>query len=649
MNEIEKKIENLADQNAISKETIVLQEEKTESSLSSQIQRLQKRLKHMEFNISHSIKRGDELSKKCFELMKSTELLAFDMVFTEYLFSDMPSAKVYEFLGSCVRPSFNLTTGKSEDFDAAIKHVQFLQGVIESTANNLLKIDFKSPAIPKRTSEFVLFLKDQKIRLENDINGLSNDLNPTINETYEQVDENNEVQQNDIDSEEFPSVLNKWLQSELKFGTDPDEDTIELRCLISNISRRLASVTRLHQSITTLKEASVKSDEISFADCETEDLLKSPFYIGVQRSCIFMMNAIRAMQAQQDIIPRLQHCVEKCTNHIVLMSQNSRDAIDELRRQHSSLVDMVNRKQKEVEYMRGELRSFVDSVFSDVKFDNYDHQHEELIAFYHDAEQRLKNEMHNVPVDSDAANQFNASLEKLSKIIQIRKEIFDLCNDQHTIMSQIHQKDQVLFKLIAENKKADEESLLQRDEMLQLSKYEKSIHDAFESLHLDDMAKWCEDLSSIMKNLNGCIDEQKNIEEELKEFFTKDEETDSIEEKKKEIEELSKMNYQMSMAIGNAKLDLENAIEDLFRVQQEVEKYKNYVPECIDKKNSPLQAKKHINMAICPICNKARRDTILSTCCHVMCRSCLDMNHDLLCPICQKPYSPDNIKPFYLQ
>ena len=137
--------------------------------LSAEIQRLQKRIQHMEFNVDQNVKRGEELSSNCYSLLRSTEMLAFDLVFAEYLLTNSSSEKVYEFLEKCIHPRFNLSSGRQEDFDAATKYVHELQNLIQTTTQNLLRSELSEKQIPKRTSDFVIFLRDQKAHLEQEI------------------------------------------------------------------------------------------------------------------------------------------------------------------------------------------------------------------------------------------------------------------------------------------------------------------------------------------------------------------------------------------------------------------------------------------------------------------------------------------------
>jgi rRNA maturation protein Nop10 len=89
--------------------------------------KIQNRIKHMEFNIDQNRKRGEALSRDCYALSQSTELLAFDFIFSSYLMGNCPSQEVYGFLNQCIHPGYDLSSSNPADFAKAAEHIQFLQ------------------------------------------------------------------------------------------------------------------------------------------------------------------------------------------------------------------------------------------------------------------------------------------------------------------------------------------------------------------------------------------------------------------------------------------------------------------------------------------------------------------------------------------
>ena len=73
----------------------------------------------------------------------------------------------------------------------------------------------------------------------------------------------------------------------------------------------------------------------------------------------------------------------------------------------------------------------------------------------------------------------------------------------------------------------------------------------------------------------------------------------------------------------------------------------DWIPDYIDK-NDEESMKRFKQMVICPICSQNRRDSILTSCGHPICRACLQKSEGV-CPICSVPFTEDNIKPFFMQ
>ncbi|EAX87183.1 hypothetical protein TVAG_095760 [Trichomonas vaginalis G3] len=610
--------------------------------LSAEILRLQQRIKHMEFNVDLNIKRGQELSENCFKLLRSTEMLACDFIFAEYLLSDNPDTnKVYVFLQNCIHPKFNLSSGKQEDFDMATKYVRDLQNLIQSCAVSLLRPETKQPQVPKRVSEFVTFLKDQKHQLQEEISANAEKAEEVL-KTEDVKPENKEKV--DIESPDFPSVLSKWLTNELHLGNTPDDETIELRCLINNVSRRLANVTRLHHSITEMKEMIIPFDQIDYTDCDAPALVNSPFFSGVKSSCSFLVNALKAMQAQKKILPVFQQNLEQCQEHLTTLCNKAQDAVKEMGKQLSHMNDTVARKEGEIQKMKEELKTFVDQVYAEpnlVSFSN----NEKAVQWYNDFEDKLKKYINS---DSSLESRLNSQLVLIQECRNERQQLAKLCDEQTELVKQIQQKNQRLFELIAQNKKLDEESVMQKDEQMLMSKYENALSAVFDGLHLEEMAKWADKLREVGEEFRKCAESQNQIAEDLNRYISAAEDKKVCDEKRKEIEQLSEMNYKMAQEVGNARLELESAKEDNFRAQQEVEKFRDWMPDCIDKKNSEA-VKKYKQMAFCPLCKYNRRDSILTTCGHAVCHSCLERDGQHLCPICKKSFTKNDIKPFFLQ
>lgn len=635
------------DSEFVNKKEIFIEEEDN-VDLSSQIQKLQKRIKNMEYYFDVHIKQGEELSDKCFKLLKATELLAFDLIIAQYLYTNLSQKEVNEFLVKCIRPKFNLSSGKKEDFDEAVKHVIDLQNIIQQSANVLNKIDFKAPEIPKRVSNFVLFLKDEKNKLESEIieNSVENISSKDNNNENIEIETSMNDSDVDIDNPSFPSVLANWLQNELKFENTMTDDSIELKCLINSVARRLANITVMQQKIEELKESNIKFEELHYTDCTEDALINSPFFKGVKNNCIFLLNAIKALKNQQNLIPQINKNLTQCLEYINNLLLQTKNAINEVGKQKKNLDETISRKESEIKRMKDDLKKFYDIIFSDEEIKIYDN--ESITEVIDSKEQKLTNAIQEKP---ELEEKLSGTLNTLRKAKTERQNLLALCNEQVELLKKLKEKDQKLFNTIARNKKIDEENLIKKDAFSLIKRYTNLLDEVISNMRLDLLEECHDDLKRISDVFKSLYENQKEIDQELKNYLSveNNEELQSVtESKKKEVKRLSEENYSKIVEYGNAKLELEAVIDDHFRIKQKLEAYDDFIPPIIDKNNKEA-VDKYRFMAFCPLCNKNRRNVILTSCGHVLCKECLDKAEQHHCPFCKTSFSSETIRPFFLQ
>jgi hypothetical protein len=169
-----------------------------------------------------------------------------------------------------------------------------------------------------------------------------------------------------------------------------------------------------------------------------------------------------------------------------------------------------------------------------------------------------------------------------------------------------------------------------------------------DSLRVNELTTWCDELGRIGAAFADLAKKQGETVGELRKYTEIGDAEELAAKKRKEIEELSVKNYKLWMEIGQAKLELDAVNEEHYRAVQQVEFLRNALPPYVDP-NNEQQVAKYRRMVFCPICQVNRRDCILSGCGHVLCRACLEKCQKKECPICQKPFSEDTMKPFFLQ
>ena len=133
------------------------------------LHRQKNKIHHIEFSIEQNRIRGEELSKQCNQIMRGMEMLAFNFLFYGYLIGKVDMNSVYKFMDACINPNFNLTNGTRDDVKLVMEHINELQSIILKFSDDILNNNVNVPFEPKRTSEFIVYLKEQKNMLKKEI------------------------------------------------------------------------------------------------------------------------------------------------------------------------------------------------------------------------------------------------------------------------------------------------------------------------------------------------------------------------------------------------------------------------------------------------------------------------------------------------
>ena len=651
--------------------------------------KLNNQIKHLEFNISQNQKRGEMLSKECYNLLRSTELLAFDFLFADYLLGETDAQTVYSFFERCIHPNFNLSSIQDANFENASLHVSYLQEVIKTHSQNFFQRDLKCPNIPKRTSQFVLYLKDQKSILERKIqsmkqNASENDQNnDTENkEVLKIYDVNLENKEDDleesgssltdsetesntknnldknIDSSDLPISFTKWIAEELNVGlNNPTKESLEVISLIKSIAYKLSEIAQLNGSINELKKKVIDPKNIDYSSCSPEDIEQSPFFIGVKNNCQFLMAAFNTMKSQENLIPLCFNALESCRSKLLSLSESYQKSINAMQEQITKIKESISQRQKTSNSLINDLQPFIDIIFMKYPLPDIPHERAKM---YDEIEARLKKELDSNSSNQEIVNKINEQLDALNQIKDKRKSLIDLYDEQVSLIQKIEEKDKSILSLIMDFCKAEIEEKLHNEELEQLRTYEENLKNVLDMLKFKEMGEWCDKLSEIGAGFANAAVSQNNIIKDMHNLLGLNNEPgrngrfdnastleSKIAAKKKEIEELSFTNYTLTNEISKMKLELNEIIDEQYRLEHDLQISDEWLPDYIDK-NNPEQIKKYKEKILCPVCKANRRNTILTSCGHPICRSCVD-KANYKCPICSKHFDNINVKPFFLQ
>ena len=421
---------------------------------------------------------------------------------------------------------------------------------------------------------------------------------------------------------------------------EPDEESVELRSLIGSVARRLSAVSRLHDSISAMKKKRIDPEDLEYTDCDPEAIDQSPYLTGLKSSCSFLLSLFNALQIQSQFIPEAQKAIEKCTAHFQQLHDASVTAVEEMKKHINNIQRNIEEKKFETTRDDAKSKPFIEAIYGNAQLKTSPtHEYYEKLVLQQSA--TFQNSQN--PLDEQ-------NLQILKDIRDQRAEVDQLLKELRQLTDSVREKDRTLFELVAENCKAEIEDELHEKEIRHLKEYERNLKHIVESI-IPQVKDWCDELHIVLSKLKESrIQQVELLEKQMKKLSCIDETEQKSEDLRNEINRLSQENYQLCQEVGQSKLQLDAAIEEQFRAQQEMELYKDWLPDFIDR-NDDRQIQQYNAMITCPICGINRRDCILSSCGHPLCRSCVDQEklQEKKCPQCKKPFTEADIKPFFLQ
>lgn len=603
------------------------------------VDELQKKIKHMEYNIEQNRNRAEQLSTNCNKLLRTTQLLAFDMIFANYLIGGVSPDQIYQFLENCLNPAFNLFFMQPENVQQIQEHINYLHQVINSCTAALQNFEFHGMDIERKTSEFLVYLKDKKYRLKHQLEKQSK---TESKNTQEFTEDPITLEKEEIycDQNMIEAQFMAWLTNEFHVQSDSLSSSIEFQCLLSNVSRKLASIAVLHDNIREAKE--IISHEIDYKDCDPEALRNSPFFKAVKDQCEFLHHAFESLQSQQVTIPLCYSALENCRHHILEITESSKKWLSEIQRNSTRVQQETNRKTEDAEKLQNELTPFIDSLYHPPQFSL-----KNALEYYEELTNKLKEQRVKNVNNPEISRQIESEIRVLNDIKAIRTSIIRLCMEQAEYLASIAAEDQVILGMVMDRRKADEEKSLHDWEMDLISAYDDSMKDVIDPAKLAETEAWVDELGAHGARFAEIAKEQEKIVTQLHKLtHTKKIEADT-KAKRKEIEELTTKNYKLNVEQGKLRSELDAALAEEIRARSEADARNEYLPPFVDR-NDDQQVARYRAMYICPVCRQNTRDRIIITCGHPVCSKCIESSNGK-CPICSQEYASSSVKPFFLQ
>ena len=137
------------------------------------IQKFKNVLLHMEHSIKQNRKKCIMICNECYAIMRHSEVVAMDLLFTEFLIGTATPSQMYNFIDSCTRPTFTLTSGDPREIDMAAEHIKMVHTQIQTSMLAIINSGQKYGNMNfKKANDLVQFLREQGQKFENDLKRL---------------------------------------------------------------------------------------------------------------------------------------------------------------------------------------------------------------------------------------------------------------------------------------------------------------------------------------------------------------------------------------------------------------------------------------------------------------------------------------------
>jgi hypothetical protein len=591
----------------------------------------------LEIAIDQNRKQGAAICRECFNALRVTEVLAFDLLIVDYFLGNATSAQISAYVESCVRPQFSLMPGDPREIEAFAEHIRSVQLQIQASIANLPRSDSKKIDPLKRNSELITFLNEQKQRCESDQKGEEKAQRPPV-EIHIDLPGEDPPDDTRVDAE-----FADWLKRQLRPGADAvDLETAEFRALFGTVVHRLQAVSALRSELSSLRSSQISTRNLQYTDCSPETIYRSPFFRAAQNNCRFLAIALKSIAAQKELVPACATALAQCRAHLESLRDKCAETMTQMLQCREYLDTTLAQRRTDVDQLSQELRPYAEALCFDITTCQLD----EMVAFTTsldtDIESRFKKVMGSFTTDLENRFKIENQLKLLFDLRSLRSATTAVCQKSFETIKASHAAQLELFRAVSDFCKAEEIVRLHQREIERMTTYHQHLTTVIDLMKADQIADWCAELTEVSGQIAAAIAEQKEIQAAFEPLLSDDLGRDEVARMNDDVEALMAVNARLVEEEAVLECQIVDAEEELFQVLQELECFKD-VDE--DDDEQELQAR-----VICPVCRENERNCILAGCGHPVCRQCIAAAKEAgKCPVCSAQFGEADVRPFILQ
>lgn len=594
---------------------------------SSEKRKQQHKLNFLKYKVQQHNKKAQNACVECYNALSKVELAAFDCLIADYFLGDCQINELRDFIACCAMPPFSLVNADRNDIAVAEQHIQYIFSKLQQTSQSLQRYKDHKIEPQKRPSEILSFLREQKSNLDRN----RTDIKPT---SQQQIDQMSSPSNQAVPSNPgFYKWLRKTMKSELSEST-------RIRQLIAKVSSKYNTVADLREATENLRQSKIAPQTINYEMCGLDNILHSPYISSAHSNYVFLQSMLSSIRSQKSyLIPRCQHLISRCQEMITNVQQKTEKMRAESIQQSQTLRSSLDRRIEDVNEIKKKIEPYTRSLIAAENVSS-------LEKFTEIAEDLDKILSEKITSKGNAPELLNL----LKELHTARKDTQTLAEFEINKMISAATIQKTYYNVIRDFSKADDQVYQSSRELTQLTSYEKYLTELSDLLKVRDIENWNQNLALVTTAFSELQEESTALAEavtpliEVKSDTESDAELEAMENK---VNELLEERIRLSKELTDIALDNAHATEELYNTVTKFTVLESDSANCRSE-SEEKQILKLQEKILCPICHKNRRNCLITTCMHPICKNCM-AEAGGQCPICGESFDDEDVKMFWFQ
>lgn len=563
-------------------------------------------------------KKNERILEIITDLIENIELLCFDLGICDYIFEPKDGKALQELFERCFElsdTSSRINYLEPESLRAHLSYllekIEYFQGNTQSNQSNCPTFDSIRRSL---NDTFQQHLKQAKslAKKSSSVKEVSLDVPVNLDEYFS------------FDPSPAACAFAKFIY---KHVLRPGTLTPELKDMLNRVSYRLTVLQQLQHQISVVRDlaADVSSDE-------AEDVSRSPHMELLADCCCFLKRILTVMDRSKlttklrEVSEMLKDERDSFSQFCAQLVENESNAIQEL---EASLVTSEKQREALKQSLGGSAGRVAEAFLDNIPVD------EEC-------------DLRSVFQKIDTAKMMNLQhMEKLRHIERLLDEGNAAFVDGIRDFRKLRAQERLLVTGRATRLRNEDCEHRFEQEYSLLDEYQNALR-AVISTKNSKTNRVLASLTGLLKTLNDHVSQSEILEAKVEKLLTLDQSdvVMAIEQKKTDIDSAKETLKNLDEELGRLEIEMYSLRE---KAAARAKIHEEQVEDTDEFINSVFESnlKSVMEKITCPLCKSRKRDTIITTCGHALCRRCIDdCEIRRSCPVCLKSYTLTSLRPF---